>query len=255
MNTRGFLLFAFSLLIAGTAGATPYVVSDPYPGGGGDVIGDTSLFDIDKIKFLQMDPTQIEAEIDLNYDGGALTLPEFTVGGRKLDIGDLLFKKNGQFLYGVPVKDHSSAPNGGAYGSGGQLVTAGALYQINAGGSITAWQALNGAPGDTGYRPMETVWLWKNNGSLTLLSNKPAGTDPVVASLGGSEIKIDLRFIPGGNFYSDLMSGQLSVHFASAICANDVIDGRIAIPEPGTWTMMLGAALLGLGMSRRRVRS
>jgi hypothetical protein len=69
--------------------------------------------------------------------------------------------------------------------------------------------------------------------------------------LNDPEILVRIAFVPDSTFMQALLGNNLSVHFAAATCANDIIDGRIAVPEPATW-FTLSAGLLGLGLLRRR---
>jgi len=47
--------------------------------------------------------------------------------------------------------------------------------------------------------------------------------------------------------------GFLDVYFQSATCGNDILDGRIATPEPSAFVLM-GAAVLALGVAAKRRR-
>jgi hypothetical protein len=261
LSTLATLMFAVLASATPLTFNTPYIVTDPYAGTtgqnptSGDVVGDFTKFDINVIKFLQLDSTLIRAEIDLNYDEGATGLPMFSVGSHNLNIGDLLFgDSSGHYSFGVGVQTHSYAPNGGTYGvnSGGLTVLAGALYQINTGGILLAENALNdySAAGTSSFRGKEAVWMWNNGTSLTQLTN---GGSVSVASIGGKEIAVTVSFVPNAAFISAIQSGNLYVHFASATCGNDVINGQLQpVPEAGTWSMLFGGALIGAGLWRRR---
>jgi hypothetical protein len=67
-----------------------------------------------------------------------------------------------------------------------------------------------------------------------------------------AQVITTLAFDPRGTgFWSDLSDYGLDVHFASATCGNDVIDGAIDTPEPGTY-LLVGLGLLGLARFRRK---
>ncbi len=197
-----------------------------------------SRFDIRQISFLQLDATLIQAEIDLNYDGGDLDLGQFQVGGDLMNPGDLLFKVGSEYKYGVALQTHSNSPNAAsAYNSGGFNILAGAFYQINVGGVLSAHEVLGNSCLDC-YRPDEKVWLWNSgNGSVTRLQDAVLDPVTVVRANPGipndPELLIRIAFVPDSAFMQALMNNNLSVHFAAATCANDIIDARIAsVPEP-----------------------
>lgn len=57
-----------------------------------------------------------------------------------------------------------------------------------------------------------------------------------------------------GSVHPDANHDVMAVRFASATCANDVLEGLVKVPEPGP-SFLIGAGLLSLGLIRRRLRS
>ena len=87
--------------------------------------------------------------------------------------------------------------------------------------------------------------------SATLLNT---GAAPVTIGLGYAEVQTTLSFRPNADFLNDLTGPGLSVHFASAVCANDVLDGNIHVaPEPGVITLFGTTLLLIVPMLRRQL--
>jgi hypothetical protein len=82
-----------------------------------------------------------------------------------------------------------------------------------------------------------------------------AGSAPVTTALGGAEVQTVLSFTPSSGFFNDLTTQGLSVHFASAVCGNDVLDGRItATPEPGSILLLGTVLLIGATALRKKIR-
>jgi len=241
------LIFAF-LGLAAIAGATPVTFTDPFGVGSPDVIGALERFDIQKV-VVDVTGTGVTVDIYTNYGPGTngTSIAPYYDNGRWYNIGDLFFTVGGNLTYGVALYDHG-VPNGGQSGS---TIFAGQLYGINNvdAGTLTAWEALQA---DTGGRLDEIVLMRKSDGYLTYLGSGGVNVD---TSGTNPEFKITVS-IPksvSSAFYNDLSGGNWGIHFAAATCANDIIDGQYSgVPEPGTF-VMLGGALLGLGLIRRRL--
>lgn len=234
--------------LAAIAGAAPFTFSDPFNAGSPDVIGALDRFDIQKV-VVDVSASGVTADIYMNYGPGNTSIAPYSDYGKTFYIGDLFFTIGGTLSYGVALNDHLGAQLNG--GQTGNTVTAGHLYRINDvnNGTLTAAEALNGYSG--AYRPDEIVLLRNYS---TYLTDLGAGSVNVNATGSNPEFKITVS-IPqslSSSFYSDMNSGNWGIHFASANCGNDIVDGVDPVPEPAT-LVMFGSALLGLGLVRRRV--
>jgi hypothetical protein len=205
--------------------ALPVTFSDPYGGqtnpgsNNGDVIGPLGQFDIESLTVTQLSAGGVTAGLRYNYNLGDASLAPYSFLGVTLHVGDLLFSVGGAYRYGVALISHDG-------------LVAGKLY------SIVGTKSSDDYLGSTG---------------LTYRHNSPVRMNPTGAvaigdgtvstlNIGGSEVLSTFNFTPGGSFLTDLDSSGLGAEFASAICANDIVEGLIAptsVPEPSTWFLMM----------------
>ena len=237
MRFLPFLLLA----VAPAALAAPITISDPWGVGAPDVVGANSSFDIQKGVF-DFGPTSATIKLYFNFGPNNTSLAPFALGSVTLSLGDL-FINGGGVNYGIALVAHNTAVSGD--------VAAGTLYRINnSTGQLTASQALGNPP--IGYRPNEIVWL-RNDGAGSIT---PVAVGSVSVQSGGDGV-INPEFVVTLNLtYSSTIGATLaspSIHFASATCGNDILDGQI--PEPGSLSLIGGGLLLAAGIKFRRRNS
>jgi hypothetical protein len=235
MRFLPFLLLA----VAPAALAAPITISDPWGVGAPDVVGANSSFDIQKGVF-DFGSTSATIKLYFNFGPDNTSLAPFALGSVTLSLGDL-FISGGGVNYGIALVAHNTAVSGD--------VAAGTLYQINnSNGQLTASQAL-GNPSSITYRPNEIVWL-RNDGAGSIT---PVAVGSVSVQSGGDGV-INPEFVVTLNLtYSSTIGAALaspSIHFASATCGNDVLDGQI--PEPGSLSLIGGGLLLAAGIKFHR---
>ena len=122
-------------------------------------------------------------------------------------------------------------------------------------GIVTAFDVLNLTTPPWYYRTNHDVWL----GGVA--PNVPSGSAGVNVSAFGNgttsaEWKVSLTLDSGASsaLYGAAVAngGYLDAHFQSATCANDILSGRIHVPEPADFALVgMLALLLGLGVCRR----
>lgn len=234
--------------VSAVAQAVPVVISDPYrgsnAGGSGtdasDAIGVYRKFDIESLTLTEITPSQVTVQIRTNYNHGDTTLGTIVVGGRALQVGDLLFSVGGAFEYGVALRSHDGFLEGH-------------LYEID------------GARLSNYYMGSYPITHYREN---TAVRMDPVGVDfgrhgPGTVTTSGiehAEILIEVSFVPIGDFFRDYLEHGLGAHFAVATCANDFVSGETGIPPaqvPGPASALLllsGTGALGAVASIRRRR-
>jgi hypothetical protein len=248
-------------MILGTAACSANTLLDPFgpqsncnygpdaPYSSCDVIGDQQLYDIQAATFTTGNGM---ATVSIYLNSGAvrndLTLGSFTDAGLTLIPGDIFFYSPSTVYnpadpttipylqYGIALTDHGSLQAGG-------------LYAIGGGISTETAQAALGDPNDY-YRKDETVLM---TGSGTPVS---MGTVNVALAGGTGAQYVITVTVPEAGLAGIESNGDIGLLFSSADCANDVIQGTVGAPEPGSGILMLtGLALfVGGGIWRKRTR-
>lgn len=246
-------LSIFMLALVPSVFASNFTITDPFnttcatPGSAScDVLGANSGFDIQRGEF-EFNNTAATIRLYFNYGPNATSLAPFNITqSTVLSLGDLFLSGNG-FYYGLALQSRNTAVSGAIVG--------GVLYQINnPNGDLTAAEALN-SPAGLNYRPNEIVWI-RNDGAGSIT---PAALGGVSVVSGGNgltaaefAVTISLTYAAGSSVSANLNAlTPGGVHFTSATCGNDVMNGA-NVPEPATLGMIGGGLLLAAGIKIRK---
>jgi hypothetical protein len=258
MNKGFLLLVILALAVIAPAQASVQTITDPYCGIGSctpDIMGDAREFDIQKVVFNDRPLDGINpwiVTLYFNFDGAGNTgFNPFAVGPWLLKVGDLMFDVGSTYKYAVPVATHYDLANQDTHT--GSSVQAGTMYELNPGGVLTSDQ-FNIFYGNhyncSQYRCGEAVWADPNK---IAGSGAPGTVNTIEQALTTTQTRYvtTLSFVPTANFINDYKnSAPMSVHFASATCANDIIDGHV--PEPSVYAVLAGGLGLIIFMVRRK---
>ncbi len=258
MKKHGMLLgLLVSLLWATSATAAPIVIDDNYWGGKdngyGDVIGDTSKFDIDRLEVSQTG-SQFVFDFFTNFAGQSGDhFANYTQGNTGILYGDLFIASS--------WNPFGSAANNYKYdnANNGTLWTYGLVLsnrEGNTGGTVSLY-ALNGTNAENALLSddvMKGNAIWRN-GQEVLVDTQSSSTSFLgdigfwTVGSGVVSLNVDLSL-------TSLLSGDTLAFHWDMTCGNDVIEGEFditSVPESGSWALLL-VGMLGLGLSRRRLR-
>jgi len=213
-----------------------------------DVIGATTDFDIQKT-VISFNRNATTIGIYQNYRNsavGAGELGSFAVGAANIGGADIFFGNGSSILFGIAMSNQGGFQAGSLYAVGGGVT------------ARTAASVLNLPSPPWYYRTTRNVLLGGaapaqslGTGSLAVSATGGNGTTT------GAEYRLNLQLgQTASNTIFDAANangGFLDVYFQSATCGNDILDGRIATPEPSAFVLM-GTAVLTLGVAAKRRR-
>ena len=226
-----------------------------------DVIGSKTDFDVKSIQFTTWTGDRVVGDILFNFHSGAIPPSDWVIAGFTMKVGDLLFTGGG-LKFGVALIDHS--------GASATVLNAGQLYQVDdfltsdqfgLNNSQVVWRDAYWCQQFGGSNCTTPAVRMDSTGAVALGSVNSIALSHFDEGLyaNGIEIKAHLDFDPGGVngvFWQTYKNnGGLDVSFASAICANDIVEGHVTpvVPEPSPALLIFGA-LLGLGAWTQRGR-
>ncbi len=252
------LILAVALLGSGSALAGPVNIVDNYVGGNdhgyGDVIGNSSLFDISSVD-VELNGTLLSMTFNTVFQQGnglgsysGLTNTVHS-SGNGIGFGDLFLSSSNWTPAGIAPWDTDDHSNGTVWEYGISLFdrwdgvsTGAALYALNpVAGNPDALLSEDFLSGGT-FRNGQEVAV--NTSTASFMRNLGSNV-----STAGGQVSF-LLDISGTNLVG---SDYISFHWGLT-CANDVIEGGFnVVPEPSAlMSMLMGVGLMGFVNIRRK---
>lgn len=224
------------LLFLWTGSALAYTIDDSYIGddahGYGDVIGNTGDFEISSAE-VTLSGTILTIEIYTTFAGKAdQKLFPYNTGGLGIGYGDLFLTTDydtspdeatiWEYVFSL---DNRWSDDGSGY-----------LYALDGTDDILeSGDFLSGA-------------IFRDGQEVAINSDGQTVTKLLAGSFSSGSGVITFTFDISGTTLVD--ADSIGIHWGMT-CANDVIEGAAAIPEPAT-LMLLGTGLLGIGLITKR---
>lgn len=259
MKKHGMLIgLIVGLLWASSASAAPIVINDAYWGGSdngyGDVIGDTSKFNISQLAVTQTG-SQFVFDFSTSFAGQSGNLFQSnTVGNTGIVYGDL-FLASAWNPYGTAANNYKfdNANNGTVWSYGLVLSD----RDGNAGGTVSLY-ALNGTNSENAILSDEVMKgnaVWRNGQEV--LVDTGSNTTNYLGDIGFWTVGGGLVSLNVNLSLTNLLSSDTMAFHWDMTCGNDVIEGEFnvaSVPESGSWALLL-VGLLGLARRRMKLRA